>query len=221
MRRLGKPWPPLFWGGLRGWHVAFGIWLRTCKSGARDVILLQCRVWVMGEFCRGVFGVGLRALAGVGFLVAAHHGAAAAVLTRVHFEAPPGEIIISQHLRTLYYMLPNDQAIAYRVAVPKPGKEWRGVAHIDAKYIRPAWSPPASVLRDIPNLPPVIAGGSPHNPMGVRALSLDRSEIAIHGTNRPTSIGRAVSYGCIRMLNSDVRDLYQRVGVGTTVIMVP
>ncbi|MBV1701140.1 MAG: L,D-transpeptidase [Hyphomicrobiales bacterium] len=175
----------------------------------------------MGKGCRGVQGACFRSLAALGFLFAAHDGAGAAVLRQVHFNVAPGQIVISQHLRTLFYVLPNDQAIAYRVAVPKAGKEWRGIAHVDAKYIRPAWSPPASVLRDIPNLPPVIAGGSPHNPMGVRALSLDRSEIAIHGTNRPASIGRAVSYGCIRMLNSDVRDLYQRVGVGTTVIMVP
>jgi lipoprotein-anchoring transpeptidase ErfK/SrfK len=86
-------------------------------------------------------------------------------------------------------------------------------------YIRPAWSPPAAVRLDHPNLPKVIAGGSPRNPMGVAAMSLAGGEYAIHGTNQPSSIGHFVSYGCIRMFNEDITDLYGRVYVGTQVVV--
>ena len=88
--------------------------------------------------------------------------------------------------------------------------------------MQPAWSPPAEVKRDNPRLPNVIAGGAPNNPMGARALTLDRSEIAIHGTtpSMRASIGSAASYGCIRMYNEDVIDLYNRVSVGTRVLAV-
>jgi lipoprotein-anchoring transpeptidase ErfK/SrfK len=90
---------------------------------------------------------------------------------------------------------------------------------ISGKYQRPAWSPPAEVRRDKPHLPDVIAGGSPHNPMGVAAMTLAGGEYAIHGTNQPSSIGHFVSYGCIRMFNEDITDLYGRVGIGTTVVV--
>ena len=136
-------------------------------------------------------------------------------------DLPPGEIIISQRARMLYFTLGRGQAIAYPVAVAKRGKEWRGAARVEGKFVNPAWSPPASVKRDHPELPDVIPGGSPRNPMGVRALTLDRDEIAIHGTNRPESIGTAASYGCIRMRNADVLDLFARVAVGTPVTMLP
>ena len=84
---------------------------------------------------------------------------------------------------------------------------------------QPAWSPPAEVRRDKPYLPHVIPGGSPGNPMGVAAMTLGGGQYAIHGTNMPGSIGGFVSYGCIRMFNADVLDLYGRVGFGTTVIV--
>ena len=147
--------------------------------------------------------------------------ASAVEYAAIAVDAPAGDIIISQHRRRLYLALGNGRALAYPVAVAKPGKEWLGEARIDGKYVNPAWSPPVSVKRDHPELPDVIAGGSRHNPMGVRALTLDRDEIAIHGTNRPELIGRSVSYGCIRMNNADVADLYERVRVGTRVVMVP
>ncbi len=135
----------------------------------------------------------------------------------------PGTIVISQHLRRLYFVLNSSEAIVYPVAVPKAGKEWRGYARVDGKYVEPAWSPPESVKRDHPELPDVIPGGSPHNPMGERAITLDRDEIAIHGTTRRmrASVGTAASYGCIRMRNEDVIDLYDRVRVGGPVVMVP
>jgi lipoprotein-anchoring transpeptidase ErfK/SrfK len=109
------------------------------------------------------------------------------------------------------------------VAVPKRGKEWSGYASVDGKYYRPDWSPPAVVRADHPELPNLIPGGSARNPMGVAALTLDRGEVAIHGTSAKmrASIGTAASYGCIRMLNEDVVDLYSRVSVGSPVIMQP
>src|SRR6266702_424676 len=101
----------------------------------------------------------------------------------------------------------------------KSGKQWAGTTRIDGKYRNPAWSPPAEVKRDKPNMPDVIPGGSPRNPMGVAAMTLAGGEYAIHGTNMPGSVGGFVSYGCIRMLNDDITDLYQRVSVGTTVMV--
>jgi lipoprotein-anchoring transpeptidase ErfK/SrfK len=141
----------------------------------------------------------------------------------VEFSAPypAGTIVISQHARRLYLITGIGQAIAYPVAVAKHGKEWEGFAHVDGKYVEPAWSPPGEVKRDHPELPEVIPGGSPHNPMGARAITLDRNQVAIHGTTssmRP-SVGTAASYGCIRMYNEDVIDLYDRVRVGATVLM--
>ena len=135
----------------------------------------------------------------------------------------PGAIVISQHARRLYFVTAPGQAIAYPVAVAKHGKEWAGYAHVDGKYVAPAWSPPESVKRDHPELPDLIPGGSPHNPMGARAITLDRDEIAIHGTTAKmrASVGTAASYGCIRMLNEDVIDLYARVSVGADVLMTP
>jgi lipoprotein-anchoring transpeptidase ErfK/SrfK len=135
----------------------------------------------------------------------------------------PGTIIISQRAHRLYLVVTPDVAIAYPVGVAKHGKEWSGGARVMGKYVEPAWSPPAVVKHDHPELPDLIPGGSPHNPMGARALTLDRDEIAIHGTTTAmrASVGTAASYGCIRMLNEDVIDLYDRVSVGTPVVMVP
>jgi lipoprotein-anchoring transpeptidase ErfK/SrfK len=135
----------------------------------------------------------------------------------------PGTIVISQRAHRLYLVVGPEAAISYPVGVPKRGKEWSGYARVAAKYVEPAWSPPDVVKRDHPELPDLIAGGSPHNPMGARALTLDRDEIAIHGTTaamRP-SVGTAASYGCIRMLNEDVIDLYDRVAIGAPVVMAP
>ncbi len=130
-----------------------------------------------------------------------------------------GTVVVRTAERRLYFVNGDGTAIRYPVAVGKAGKQWTGYARIDGKYLRPAWSPPDEVKRDNPRLPEVIAGGSPSNPMGVAALTLDRGEYAIHGTNRPGSIGTFASYGCIRMYNQDVADLYGRVQVGTTVVV--
>ncbi len=131
----------------------------------------------------------------------------------------PGSIVISVSQRRLYLVNGDGTAIRYPVAVGRPGKQWFGTKSIDGKYVAPAWSPPAEVKRDNPRLPNLIAGGSPHNPMGAAAMTLAGGEYAIHGTNRPSSVGTFASYGCIRMFNQDVVDLYGRVDVGTQVYM--
>ena len=131
----------------------------------------------------------------------------------------PGTILIRTAERRLYFVRGDGTAMRYPIAVGKPGKQWFGEARIDGKYVKPAWAPPVEVKRDNPRLPNVIPGGAPNNPMGVRALTLDRDEYAIHGTNRPASIGSFASYGCIRMLNADILDLYDQVAVGTRVVV--
>src|SRR5205085_1369669 len=115
--------------------------------------------------------------------------------------------------------LRGGRAMRYPVGVGRAGKQWAGTKRIDGKYRDPAWSPPREVKRDRPNMPDVIPGGSPRNPMGVGAMTLSGGEYAIHGTNMPGSVGGFVSYGCIRMLNADISDLFGRVSVGTTVVV--
>ena len=121
--------------------------------------------------------------------------------------------------RKLYLVLGEGRAMRYTVGVGRAGRQWAGRSYVDGKHIRPAWSPPAEIRRDKPNLPSVIPGGSPANPMGAAALTLSGGDYAIHGTNSPSSIGGFVSYGCIRMYNQDIVDLYGRVGVGTPVVV--
>ncbi|MHA7772175.1 L,D-transpeptidase [Roseibium sp. M-1] len=133
----------------------------------------------------------------------------------------PGTIVIRNSEKRLYLVLGRNQAIRYRVAVGKSRKSWTGQAFITAKYVKPDWAPSDEVRRDFPHLPAVIRGGAPNNPMGVAAMTLSNGNYAIHGTNRPGSIGRAVSYGCIRMANNDIQDLFQRVNVRTPVVALP
>jgi lipoprotein-anchoring transpeptidase ErfK/SrfK len=131
----------------------------------------------------------------------------------------PGTIVVKTNERRLYLVVDPGHAVRYPVGVGKAGKQWAGTTRIDGKYRNPAWSPPKEVKHDKPNMPDVIPGGSPRNPMGVAAMTLSGGEYAIHGTNMPGSVGGFVSYGCIRMLNNDITDLYQRVSVGTTVVV--
>ncbi len=131
----------------------------------------------------------------------------------------PGTIVIHTHERRLYYYVGDGMAVRYPVGVGRAGKQWSGTAYINGKYRNPDWKPPGVIRRDKPNLPSVIPGGSPSNPMGVAAMTLSGGEYAIHGTNRPSSIGRFVSYGCIRMYNEDVTDLYDRVDYNTRVVV--
>ena len=132
---------------------------------------------------------------------------------------PAGTVVVRTSERSLYYVLGGGKAIRYPVGVGRAGRQWSGTTSINGKGLRPAWAPPAVVRRDKPNLPSVVPAGAPNNPLGAAVLFLAGGERAIHGTNNPGSIGGAVSYGCIRMFNADVLDLYDRVGYGTTVIV--
>jgi lipoprotein-anchoring transpeptidase ErfK/SrfK len=135
--------------------------------------------------------------------------------------AETGTIVVRTAERRLYLVIGAGRALRYPVAVGRQGKQWFGEAAVSGKHLRPAWSPPEEVRQDHPNLPSVIPGGAPNNPMGVAALTLSGGEYAIHGTNRPESIGKFVSYGCIRMHNRDIADLFGRVNVGTPVVVRP
>jgi lipoprotein-anchoring transpeptidase ErfK/SrfK len=130
-----------------------------------------------------------------------------------------GTIVVKTNERRLYLVVDGQHAIRYPVGVGKAGKRWEGTSRIDGKFLKPAWSPPAEVKRDKRFLPDLIPGGTPQNPMGVAAMTLAGTEYAIHGTNMPGSVGGFVSYGCIRMYNQDITDLFGRVNVGTTVVV--
>jgi lipoprotein-anchoring transpeptidase ErfK/SrfK len=141
-------------------------------------------------------------------------------VVRYNAEVQPGTIVVKTAERKLYLVLGDGEAIRYTVAVGRAGKQWQGKAQVNGKYVRPAWTPPAEVKADNPALPDVIPGGAPNNPMGVAAMTLSGGEYAIHGTNKPESIGKFASYGCIRMLNQDITDLFARVDVGTQVVVM-
>jgi len=130
----------------------------------------------------------------------------------------PGTIVISTTERRLYLVLPNGQALKYGIGVGREGFGWHGTHRITAKKEWPSWTPPAEMLARRPDLPRFLAGGI-ENPLGARALYLGSTLYRIHGSNEPETIGHAVSSGCIRMTNEDVTDLYNRVSVGTTVVV--
>ena len=131
----------------------------------------------------------------------------------------PGTIVVKTGERSLYYVLDQQRALRFPVGVGRSGKTWTGSARVEGKFVRPAWAPPQEIRREHPNLPEVIPGGAVNNPMGAAALTLRGGEYAIHGTNRPASVGGFVSYGCIRMYNRDIVELYRLVAVGTPVIV--
>jgi lipoprotein-anchoring transpeptidase ErfK/SrfK len=135
---------------------------------------------------------------------------------------PPGTLTISTHLRRLFLSLPDGQALEYKIAVGRQGFSWKGKAEIGRKAYWPGWTPPPEMIERQRDLPDHVDGG-PENPLGARALYLFQDHkdtlFRIHGTNEPRSIGKAVSSGCIRMLNADVIDLYGRVQKGTKVVV--
>lgn len=131
---------------------------------------------------------------------------------------PPGTIIISTNERYLYLVQGNGRAMRYGIGVGRDGFQWQGLVKISRKAEWPDWTPPAEMIQRQPYLPRFMAGG-PGNPMGARALYLGATVYRIHGTNRPDTIGTAVSSGCFRLVNADVSDLYERVPVGTKVVI--
>ena len=130
----------------------------------------------------------------------------------------PGTIVIHTAERRLYLVQGGGQAISYGIGVGRDGFRWSGTHRITAKREWPAWTPPAQMLRRRPDLPRHMAGGI-ENPLGARAMYLGSTLYRIHGSNEPETIGQAVSSGCFRMTNEDVVDLYNRVSVGTTVVV--
>jgi lipoprotein-anchoring transpeptidase ErfK/SrfK len=131
----------------------------------------------------------------------------------------PGTVVISTSERRLYYVLPGQEAIKYGVGVGREGFTWSGTKKVSRKREWPDWTPPPQMLKRRPDLPRHMAGGM-DNPLGARAIYLGSSDYRIHGSNEPDTIGAAVSSGCIRMTNRDVVDLYDRVKVGTKVVVL-
>ncbi len=131
---------------------------------------------------------------------------------------PAGTIIIHTDERFLYVVQGNGQAIRYGIGVGRDGFQWQGLLKVSRKSEWPDWRPPAEMIERQPYLPRFMAGG-PGNPLGARALYLGDTVYRIHGTNQPQTIGHAVSSGCFRLVNRDVIDLYDRIPVGTKVIV--
>ena len=166
---------------------------------------------------RTVFGAALAAVVAASAFCAPARASGEMVMVAEPYQ--PGTIVVKTNERHLYLVVAPGEAIRYPVGVGRAGMQWSGTSVIDAKYVSPDWAPPPDIRAENPKLPPLIPGGSPHNPMGVAAMTLSGLDYAIHGTNQPSSIGHFVSHGCIRMYNADITDLYSRVGVGTTVVV--
>jgi lipoprotein-anchoring transpeptidase ErfK/SrfK len=132
----------------------------------------------------------------------------------------PGTIIIDTPNTYLYLVLGNGQAMRYGIGVGREGFTWSGTQTIAKKAEWPDWTPPPEMIARQPYLPRHMTGG-PGNPLGARAMYLGSSVYRIHGTNAPHTIGTRVSSGCLRLVNEDVIDLYNRVSVGTKVIVLP
>ncbi len=130
----------------------------------------------------------------------------------------PGTIVIKTSQRRLYYVLGDGKAIRYGIAVGEEGRAFTGTAQVSQKREWPDWRPPEEMRKRKPELPVHMAGGK-DNPLGSRAIYLGSTLYRIHGTNAPWTIGGAESSGCIRMVNEDVEDLYNRTKIGTTVVV--
>jgi lipoprotein-anchoring transpeptidase ErfK/SrfK len=130
----------------------------------------------------------------------------------------PGTIIINTNERFLYIVQPGGRALRYGIGVGRDGFQWQGLVKITRKQEWPDWTPPPEMIQRQPYLPRWMAGG-PGNPLGARALYLGQTVYRIHGTNMPQTIGTAVSSGCFRLTNPDVTDVYDRVPIGTKVIV--
>jgi lipoprotein-anchoring transpeptidase ErfK/SrfK len=159
-----------------------------------------------------------------GFLLRKRHRNTAAnpfvkQVVQVQVEQPAGTIIVDTRNHFLYFLLGDGEAIRYGIGVARDGFEWSGTHRISNKREWPGWTPPAEMRKRVPGLPKYMPGGI-DNPLGARALYIGSTLYRIHGTNEPNSIGRDVSSGCIRMVNDDVIDLYERVRVGAKVIVL-
>ena len=133
---------------------------------------------------------------------------------------PPGTIIIDTPNTYLYLTIGHGKALRYGIGVGREGFTWSGTEHISRMKEWPDWFPPQEMIKRQPYLPRFMAGGET-NPLGARAMYLGNTQYRIHGTNQPSTIGSFVSSGCIRLTNDDVEDLYSRVTIGTTVVVLP
>jgi lipoprotein-anchoring transpeptidase ErfK/SrfK len=131
---------------------------------------------------------------------------------------PPGTLVIHTSERFVYLVQGNNRALRYGIGVGREGFQWSGLVKISRKAEWPDWRPPPEMIARQPYLPRFMAGG-PGNPMGSRALYLGSTVFRIHGTNQPETIGYAISSGCFRLANGDIIDLYERVPVGTKVVV--
>jgi len=132
---------------------------------------------------------------------------------------PVGTIIVNTGEKFLYLVTGKGEAIRYGIGTARTGFEWSGTHKLTSMREWPGWTPPAAMRKRQPNLPAYMPGG-PNNPLGARALYIGSTLYRIHGTNEPWSIGKNVSSGCIRMVNADVEDLYERVKIGAKVIVL-
>ena len=132
---------------------------------------------------------------------------------------PPGTIVVNTPERFLYLVMGNNKALRYGIGVGRDGFQWHGQKRISRKAEWPDWVPPPEMIARQPYLPRMMAGG-PGNPLGARALYIEGTVYRIHGTNQPETIGSAVSSGCFRLTNPDVTHLYDRVPVGTRVVVL-
>lgn len=188
----------------------------TCGVAGRN--LLSRRFFLVGATAVGA-SIGL-----TGFVEAPRHGVPAPTVVRFASKASPGSIVVRTSERRLYYILGGGRAMQYVIGIGKAGRSYRGSGHIGRKAKWPSWTPTKNMIRREPNKYAKFARGvpgGPSNPLGARALYLYKggrdTMYRIHGTNDPTSVGRAVSNGCIRLVNDHVKDLFTRVRVGARV----
>jgi lipoprotein-anchoring transpeptidase ErfK/SrfK len=190
-------------------------------SVLKSASILAAALWVGSATAAPLPGVGNAAA-----LFAQNDGASAGVpaeLQRqvVDFQTKfsPGTVIVDTEQTYLYFVLGDGQAIRYAIGVGRDGFTWSGEKVVTRKAEWPDWTPPAEMIGRQPYLPRWMAGGD-GNPLGARAIYLGSTIYRIHGTNSPATIGQRVSSGCIRMLNADVIDLYDRVSVGTKIVVM-
>ncbi|MFM1816962.1 MAG: hypothetical protein RLZ98_3657 [Pseudomonadota bacterium] len=162
------------------------------------------------DFFEALFGSAPSAAAGSGYT-------ASRDVVSFNPSYAPGQIIVSFTDRRLYHVRARGSAISYPIAVPRPKSRWSGIQRVSQKRVNPDWTPTPEMRRENPNLPPMVAGGHPRNPLGPRALYLGSTLYRIHGTDAPWTIGQNVSKGCVRMHNAHVIELYNSVPVGTKV----
>jgi lipoprotein-anchoring transpeptidase ErfK/SrfK len=161
---------------------------------------------------------------GLGYSATDNGNQARADLRRATVNYPsdeaPGTIVVDTQNTYLYYILGGGKAIRYGIGVGREGFTWSGVKTVERKAEWPDWTPPPEMIARSPYLPRFMAGGVT-NPLGARAMYLSGTFYRIHGTNAPSTIGSRATAGCIRMANEDVMDLYDRVKVGTKVVVLP